>query len=132
MIRCILYLLLHHIHLTPPQSATFPSSTLFLLTTVSTASTTMSSPFIKRARSKQSVRSRDVDGEDAQGTGSPLANDVTAASSSRRADDDEPLGSVLQSKMKKRKEKKAGGSSRLSFGGDGDEVRYREVAAQRI
>lgn len=77
----------------------------------------MSSPFIKRARSKQSVRSRDDDGDDAGAAGSPLAQ----SGSSTGRQDDEPLGSVMQLKMKKRKEKKAG-TSRLSFGGDAEEV----------
>lgn len=77
----------------------------------------MSSPFIKRARSKQSVRSRDDEGDESGLAGSPLAQ----SGSSTGRQDDEPLGSVLQLKMKKRKEKKAGGS-RLSFGGDADEV----------
>ncbi|ORY34945.1 nineteen complex-related protein 2-domain-containing protein [Naematelia encephala] len=85
--------------------------------------------FIKRAKSRPSLRARDADEEP---SGSPLAkSSVTAGDAENGADtsmevDDEGVGSVMERKkaQKKDRRKEGGlskGASRLSFGGEGEE-----------
>ncbi|WVF68661.1 hypothetical protein IAT40_003432 [Kwoniella sp. CBS 6097] len=91
--------------------------------------------FIKRAKSRPSIRSKDSDlPEASSSTGSPLAKiSITAedadTSISMDVDPDESIGSVMERKKAQKKDRKGGiGSSskskgsRLSFGGDEEEA----------
>lgn len=81
--------------------------------------------FIKRAKSRPSIRARDTD-DDAATSGSPLAKSVVSSSDPQPGtpssmDQDEESGSVMRRKKAQSKEKKGKGS-RLSFGGDNEET----------
>ncbi|WVQ96196.1 hypothetical protein IAU59_003299 [Kwoniella sp. CBS 9459] len=92
--------------------------------------------FIKRAKSRPSIRSRDSDlPEASSSTGSPLAKssvtgtaDDADSSISMDVDPDESMGSVMERKKAQKKGRKVGlgastsKGSRLSFGGDEDEA----------
>lgn len=80
--------------------------------------------FIKRAKSRPSIRAREADDAEPSGTGSPLAKSSVTADEEGDASmemDEGGLGSVMERKKAQRKDKvkKMGsGGGRLSFGGD--------------
>lgn len=78
--------------------------------------------FIKRAKSRPSLRARDSEGETAP---SPLGKSVVTATADDAEEHDSGLGSVLERKKAQKKDKRLSGvkigGTRLSFGGEGDE-----------
>ncbi|ORX37954.1 nineteen complex-related protein 2-domain-containing protein [Kockovaella imperatae] len=79
--------------------------------------------FVKRNKSRPSLRARDTDDDDDVSAGSPLAKSSTGREDgSVTGDAPEDGGSVMERIKAKAKEKKSSGKgSRLSFGGDASE-----------
>ncbi len=99
---------------------------------------TMSSPFIKRAKSRSNIRQRDGAGTAAS---SPLAGPGATANAGGEGEGDEEgdgaaLGmspmALAQQRKKEKDRKRSGlsgssGKTRLSFGGAGDETEVRSI-----
>ncbi|WWD04119.1 hypothetical protein V865_002185 [Kwoniella europaea PYCC6329] len=89
--------------------------------------------FIKRAKSRPSLRTRDSDLSEPSNTGSPLAKSSVTANDymgdiSMEVDPDESSGSIMERKKAQKKDKQRvggkskGSGSRLSFGGGEEEA----------